>query len=435
MTQAETSETATERLTLLTRLAQTFNSSLDLDEVLNRVMDEVIAAVRAERGFVMLGGTGVNEARDRPAFRVARGMDQRAIEDPSFQVSRGVVERVAAEGQPVLTSDAQHDDRFSMRQSIVSLGLRSILCVPLVVRGQVTGVIYVDNRLHAGIFTQSDLDLLTAIASSAAIAIENARLYQAAVATGRLERELQMARDLQSGLMPRETPQAPGWEFVARWQPARQVAGDYYDFIPAPDGQIGIVVADVADKGMAAAIFMALTRSTVRASLANAPSPAEGIARANRLICADAAGGMFVTLFYAQLDLSTGQLTYVNAGHDPAILCSDDTDRCAILERTGLILGVDENAVYTQLAVQLGPGDCVLLYTDGVVEAALESAPDDFFGREHLFDLVTQYRSGSASELVSALDRALQGFIGPTGPFDDITMVAIKRVRELNPPR
>ena len=357
------------------RLAQAFNSSLDLDQVLGRVMDEVIAAVHAERGFVML-----HEAGGRLAFRVARGIDQRTIEDPSFQISRGVLAQVAAEGRPVLTSDAQHDDRFSMRQSIVTLGLRSILCVPLVVRDQVTGVIYVDNRLHAGIFTPADLELLTAIASSAAIAIENARLYQAAVETGRLERELQMARELQAGLIPHETPQAPGWEFVARWQPARQVAGDFYDFIPAAGDHIGIVVADVADKGMAAAIFMALTRSTVRASLAGAPSPAEGIARANRLICADAAGGMFVTLFYAELDPLTGQLTYVNAGHDPAILCADAQDRCTILERTGLVLGVDADAVYTQRTVQLEPGDCVLLYTDGVTDAALDASPDERFG-------------------------------------------------------
>ena len=343
MTGSESPDSSTVRLALLVRLAQAFNSSLDLDQVLGRVMDEVIAAVRAERGFVML-----HEAGGRLAFRVARGIDQRTIEDPSFQISRGVLAQVAAEGRPVLTSDAQHDDRFSMRQSIVSLGLRSILCVPLVVRDQVTGVIYVDNRLHAGIFMPADLELLTAIASSAAIAIENARLYQAAVETGRLERELQMARELQAGLIPHESPQAPGWEFVARWQPARQVAGDFYDFIPAAGDHIGIVVADVADKGMAAAIFMALTRSTVRASLAGAPSPADGIARANRLICADAAGGMFVTLFYAELDPLTGQLTYVNAGHDPAILCSNDRGRCTILERTGLVLGVDEDAVYTQ---------------------------------------------------------------------------------------
>jgi sigma-B regulation protein RsbU (phosphoserine phosphatase) len=422
VTGAEPEAISTERLALLIRLAQAFSSTLDLDQVLSRVMDEVIAAVHAERGFVML-----QEAENRLAFRVARGIDQHAIEDPSFQVSRGVLARVAAAGQPVLTSDAQHDDRFSMRQSIMSLGLRSILCVPLIVRDQVTGVIYVDNRLHAGIFTPADLDLLAAIASSAAIAIENARLYQAAVETGRLERELQMARELQAGLLPHETPHAPGWEFVARWQPARQVAGDFYDFIPVAGGQIGVVIADVADKGLAAAIFMALTRSTVRASLASAPSPAEGIARANRLICADAAAGMFVTLFYGQLDPATGQLTYVNAGHDPAILCANDGDRCALLERTGLILGVDTEAVYGQRTVQLEAGDCVLLYTDGVTDAALDTAPDDRFGSARLAALVEAHHGAAAAELVAALDRALQPYIGPAGPFDDVTLVAIRR--------
>jgi sigma-B regulation protein RsbU (phosphoserine phosphatase) len=200
-----------------------------------------------------------------------------------------------------------------------------------------------------------------------------------------------------SHLIPHETPHAPGWEFVARWQPARQVAGDFYDFIPAPGGQIGLVIADVADKGMAAAIFMALTRSTVRASLAGAVSPAEGIARANRLICADATNGMFVSLFYAQLDPTTGSFTYVNAGHDPAIVCADDKDRCTLLERTGLILGVDEDAVYTQHTAQLEPGDCVLLYTDGVTDAALDASPDDCFGHERLHALVEAHHSAPAA--------------------------------------
>lgn len=126
-----------DRLALLYRLSQTFNSSLDLDEVLNRVMDEVIAATRAERGFVMLHETG-----ERPVFRVARGMDQNTIDDPQFQISRSVVERVAREGQPILTSDAQRDDRFSMRQSVKVLGLRSILCVPLKIKDRVSGVVF-----------------------------------------------------------------------------------------------------------------------------------------------------------------------------------------------------------------------------------------------------------------------------------------------------
>jgi sigma-B regulation protein RsbU (phosphoserine phosphatase) len=311
-----------DRLALLYRLSHTFNSSLDLDEVLNRVMDEVIAVTRAERGFVML-----HEADGSPVFRVARGMDQSTIDDPQFQISRSVVERVADEGQSVLTSDAQRDDRFSMRESVRNLGLRSILCVPLRVKDKVLGVVYVDNRLQVGIFIQADLELLTSIASSAAIAIENARLYQVAVEKGRMVRELQMAYEVQAGLLPRETPQIPGWELAARWQPAREVAGDYYDFISLDGGQLGLVIADVSDKGMPAALFMALTRSTVRASIGRASSPADGIAHANRLICADSTGGMFVTLFYALLNPTTGEFTYVNAGHNPPLLCRADQEQ------------------------------------------------------------------------------------------------------------
>lgn len=163
---------SSDRLALLYRLSQTFNSSLDLDEVLNRVMDEVVAATRAERGFVML-----RQADGSLLFCVARGMDQETIDDPQFQVSRSVVEQVAREGQPVQTSDAQLDDRFSSRTSVQGLRLRSILCVPLKHKDQVSGVVYVDNRLQVDVFTPADLELLTAIASSAAIAIENARLF------------------------------------------------------------------------------------------------------------------------------------------------------------------------------------------------------------------------------------------------------------------
>jgi len=148
--------------------------------------------------------------------------------------------------------------------------------VPLQLKGATRGVIYADNRLQAGIFTQADLELLSAIASSAAIAIENARLYQVAVEKGRMERELQVAREVQTSLIPRRTPDVDGWDFAARWKPALEVSGDFYDFIPA-DGRLGIVIADVSDKGMPAALFMALSRSIVRASVTPLHPPADAI--------------------------------------------------------------------------------------------------------------------------------------------------------------
>jgi sigma-B regulation protein RsbU (phosphoserine phosphatase) len=429
------SQPSSDRLALLYRLSQTFNSSLDLDTVLNRVMDEVIAATRAGRGFVML-----READGRLVFRVARGMDQKTIDDPQFQISRSVVERVAREGQPILTSDAQRDDRFSMRQSVMALRLRAILCVPLKIKDQVSGVVYVDNRLQTGIFTQPDLELLTAIASSAAIAIENARLYQVAVEKGRMERELQMAYETQAGLLPRETPQVTGWEFAARWRPAREVAGDYYDFIPVdvnpakgsePSPGLGIVIADVSDKGMPAALFMALTRSIVRASVGRAPSPADGIAHANRLICADSIGGMFVTLFYALLDPERGEITYVNAGHNPPLLYRQSDrakqEQLAELTRTGMAMGVVADSSFEQRTVRLNPGDFILLYTDGVTEAT--DAHGREFGMERLRRAVVDQCRAPAADIVAALERAVHDFTGSTAPFDDVTIVAIKSLR------
>ncbi len=419
MTTTDSQQLSSDRLALLYRLSQTFNSSLDLDEVLNRVMDEVIAATRAERGFVML-----READERLAFRVARGMDRQTIDEPQFQVSRSVVERVALEGQPILTSDAQTDDRFSMRQSVMNLRLRSILCVPLQIKDQVSGVVYVDNRLQTGIFTQADLDLLTAIASSAAVAIENARLYQVAVEKGRLERELQMAREVQASLLRHETPQITGWEFVARWRPAREVAGDYYDFIAGDKGQIGLVIADVTDKGMPAALFMALTRSIVRASVASASSPAEGIARANPLICADSTRGMFVTLFYASLNPTARELTYVNAGHNPPLLCRAGQDQPTGLALTGLPLGIKADAPYEQRTLYLIPGDFIILYTDGVTDAMNPAGQD--FGMQRLQRVLRDHCRSSAADILAALEAAIDGFTGPTPPFDDMAIVVIR---------
>jgi putative nucleotidyltransferase with HDIG domain len=162
-----------DRLDLVYRLTQTFNSSLDLDQVLNQVIDEVIILLKAERGFVML-----LDGSENLKFRSARGIDQQTIEKPDFQISRSIVERVKNEGTPVLTVDAQKDDRFSQQLSIVTKGLRSILCVPLKSKEKLIGVIYVDNRLVSGVFKSDDLDLLNTLAASAAIAIENAGLFK-----------------------------------------------------------------------------------------------------------------------------------------------------------------------------------------------------------------------------------------------------------------
>jgi sigma-B regulation protein RsbU (phosphoserine phosphatase) len=409
-----------DRLATLYRVSQAFNSTLDLGEVLNRVMDETIAVTRAERGFLML-----READGSLGFRVARGMDQKTIDAPEFEVSRGVVERVAREGTPTLTSDAQSDSWLGSRTSVRALGLRAVLCVPMQVKGTTIGVIYVDNRLQAGIFSPGDIELLTGIAANAAIAIDNARLYLIAVEKGRLERELQVAREVQASLIPRDTPHIPGWEFAALWHPAREVSGDFYDFIPCSATRLAVVIADVADKGMPAALFMANTRSLIRSIVSHPTPPAEALAAANRLLFADASGGMFVTLCLVQLDPGTGAVEYVNAGHNPPLYYRSNAGMLTPLERTAMPLGIDLEQAFAQGALALEPGDFILLYTDGVTEAT--NAAMEEFGIERLVRVVESNRQNRARELLAALEAELGDFVGASLPADDVTVAIVRR--------
>lgn len=410
-----------ERLALLFRISQTFNSSLDFDQVLNLVMDEVIAATRAERGFLMLGGS-----EEGLSFRAARGLDQNTIDEPESQVSMGVIERVAREKRPMLTSNAQDEDWLSDRKSVAVLGLRSVLCVPLLLKGVTQGVIYVDNRIQAGIFNQADLELMRAIAASAAVAIENARLYQVAVEKGRLEREIQLALEVQTRLLSEAVPQLKGWDIATCWIPARQVSGDFYDFISSNQEQLCLAIADVSDKGMPAALYMALTRSVIRASLLHAASPAEGITYANRLICNDAAYGMFVTLFYALINPQTGEMQYVNAGHNPPLHYRTRDGQLARLTRTGMALGIDDTIIYEQHSVHVDSGDLILFYTDGLTEAINQQNQE--FGEARLKATLLEHKHATASEIVSVLQDSIASFAGNNEPFDDITMVVARRL-------
>jgi sigma-B regulation protein RsbU (phosphoserine phosphatase) len=410
-----------DRLATLYRISQTFNSSLDLEEVLNRVMDEVIQITQGERGFLMLCESG-----GKMSFKAARGLDQQTITSPEFQVSRGVVERVANEGRSILTSDAQTDEWLSTRESVRALNLRAVLAVPIQLKNECKGVIYVDNRIQTGIFRPADIELLEGIASSAAIAIENARLYQVAVEKGRLEREIQLARDVQSNLIPRTTPQISGWDFAALWHPARQVSGDFFDFIPLQQGMFGIVIADVTDKGMPAALFMAHARSVIRASVIGLFPPAEGIALANHLICTDPTEGMFVSLFYAQLDPEKSELIYVNGGHNPPLYYRSASNDLIELPRTGYPLGIEDESDYGQGLIQLQKGDVLLMYTDGATEAMNEAY--DLFGKDRLCKVLLEHKSAGTEEIQSSINNAISKFIGSTEPSDDVTLVVVKKL-------
>jgi sigma-B regulation protein RsbU (phosphoserine phosphatase) len=240
------------------------------------------------------------------------------------------------------------------------------------------------------------------------------------------KRELEMAVRVQSQLIPLHLPEIPGWEFAALWQPAKEVSGDYYDFIPNK-GRMGVVVADVSGKGMPAALFMASTRSILRAKATAFMSPVENLTQANLLLCADAAGkGMFVTLFYAEVEPEGSALSYVSCGHNPPFWYRSDRREIVELDPTGTVLGMREDAVYGVKQIEVGRGDVLAFYTDGFTEAFNER--QELFGDDRMKQVLSRHAGEPPARLLEAIQRDLEAFVGAAPQSDDRTIVIAKRV-------
>ena len=298
------------------------------------------------------------------------------------------------------------------------------LAAPILLEGRVLGTLTVNRPPGSTPFGHDEARLLLLFANQAAIAIENARLYALAVEKGRLDGEVSAARRLQQSLMPKRAPRVQGFQLAGLWRPALEMSGDWYDFFPLPNRRWGIVIADVSGKGVAAALFMALSRSILRASAAVSTTAEGAVERANRLIAADSDDGTFVTAVFGILDARARSFVYVNAGHNPPMWFHAGTQHLEYLTRTGLPLGIDEKLRFRAREIELQPGDLLYFYTDGVTEAI--DASEEMFGAERLEAIIARTcPRGDARGLVQAVDRELRGFTGSHLPYDDITMVAL----------
>lgn len=240
----------------------------------------------------------------------------------------------------------------------------------------------------------------------------------------RYAKELEIAKGIQQSFLPDSAPAIPGIELVAKNVPALEVGGDFYDFIPVGENQWGLVIADVSGKGVPAALFMALSRTLIRASTLVNADPAPSIGHANRMIYADAKSDMFVTLFYAILDARTMTLDYVNAGHNPPLLLQDKSSDVVLLKAKGIALGVIDEVDLQSVKVDLKPGDVLVLYTDGVTEAINDS--EEEFGEERLQDVIAAHRHRPAQEILSAILAAIAAFAGDRPQYDDITIMVLR---------
>jgi serine phosphatase RsbU (regulator of sigma subunit)/anti-sigma regulatory factor (Ser/Thr protein kinase) len=301
------------------------------------------------------------------------------------------------------------------------------LVVPLVTHGELVGILSLGPRLSEQEYSREDRKLLDDLAGYAAPAVRVAQLVQQQKAEvqerSRLEQELKVATLIQQQFLPKELPKLPGWDVAAYYQPAREVGGDFYDFIELPDGQVGIVVGDVTDKGVPAALIMAKTHSILRADAPRLVAPSQVLARANTLLAAEMPPNMFVTCLYAVLDPPTGRLRYANAGH-PLPYRRSSSGEVEELRATGMPLGLLDGMVYEENETVLAPGDTVLLHSDGVAEAHGEDR--EMFGFPRLAAMVAKDESGA--DLIDDVLAHLSTFVGPTAEQeDDITLVTVQR--------
>ena len=299
-----------------------------------------------------------------------------------------------------------------------------LFTVPLSVKADVFGVLLFQDTSGGRRFRTRRLEIINGIAQQAALAIQNDRLQKEMVARERLETEVQLARQIQQTFIPESLPHPSGWELAARWKTARQVGGDFYDVMELPNQKLGLFIADVADKGMPAALFMALTRTLMRAAVIETPSPAEALQRVNTLLIPDTSQGMFVTAVYAVLDQNNGELIYANAGHNPPlwVKANGEIER---LTRTGVALGATEARTISESSIRLGSGESVLFYTDGLTEEF--SSDGELFGEARLIDAVRANSSSSADAMLDSVEASLNAFVGSNPLSDDLTMLVVRR--------
>jgi serine phosphatase RsbU (regulator of sigma subunit) len=336
-----------------------------------------------------------------------------------LKLGEGVVGLVVETGSGRIIPDVTLEPRYFKARA----DTRSELAAPITLNERVIGAFNLESD-QVDAFSQSDLEVLHYFANAAAIAIEKAVLHEQLVEKKRIESQLEVARQVQASLLPDRPPEPEGFDIAAVNLPTYEVGGDYYDFIDLGEGNIGVAVADVAGKGVPAALIMATFRAALRTQVRNDFAIAQIIRKVNYLLWESTSDSQFVTAVYGVLDTKTGRFTYTNAGHNPPMLVKLD-GTLVELNRGGPALGVFDSAHYEEALVEVQIGDTLVLYTDGVIEAAADDGRE--FGTKRLQNTITAASDLSAFKTNRAILDATRAFSGTDSFADDFTIVVIKR--------
>lgn len=401
------------QLGALVRAGRELAGHCPLEELFPLILKLTIEAVKASRGTVItVEANGEHKAR--------------AVHGEGLRISTAVRDRVMEQRKSLLVRDTSADLDFADRHSILAQEIRSFLAVPLQTDEQVIGFIYLDSPRLLREFTADDLNLVTVMANIAAIRIEHARLIEAEKAQLLLARELERAAEIQRRLLPAKPPDIASLDLAGYNTPCRTVGGDYYDFLPYPDGRFALLIGDVSGKGMSAALLMSSLQARCRVVFEGPGELSAQVSHLNRITAANCPGNCFITFCAVVLDPANGELRYCNAGHNAPLLLHAD-GRIESLEPTGLILGIVPSATYEEKTCRFSHGDLLLLFSDGVTESC-KPGVDEEFGEERLGALLRDQQGQPAANILNAIKAEIASFTGGTPAADDVTLVTACRL-------
>lgn len=412
----------------LFQVAQAVTSLNTLDDILAAIVRITPILVGVERCLILVRDEqsgafrpakayGVSAVDGQAMFSLYYPPDSFPLIDAVRERNEVVVQTVGRDAAPLIPPE--------LAACFLGRGERRVMAAPASIKGELLGVVLLEEadgerRVHG-----RRLEIVNGIAHQVALAIQNDRLQQARLERERLDRELQLAHEIQSAFIPETLPELAGWELAATWRAAREVAGDFYDVFTLPDGRLALIVADVADKGMPAALFMAVTRTLVRAAALDDPAPDSVLERVNNLLEPDARHGMFVTALYGVLSPQTGELAYASAGHNPPFLLRAGNGQIERFNTGGIALGVLSDIEIPAHKTYLDPGDLLVCYTDGVTEAF--SPAGEAYGEERLQATVRSLAGLPAAAVLEAIERSVAEFVGEQPAADDSTLVVVRR--------
>ena len=413
------------KLEILLRISKSLGHEIQLDPLLKLIVAEVTAAMQADRSTLFL----VDRRKpDELVSRVAEGMVAQEIR---IRFGIGIAGTTAQTQQTINIPDAYNDIRFNPAFD-KSSGFRtkSILSTPIVNQSNhLIGVVQVLNKKAGGAFTKEDEQFLDAICVQLSIALERAEMVQAYLQSQIVTKSLELAKEIQMGLVPKDFPALPEFKEIdiyATIIPALEVGGDLYDFFPLDQDRICFIIGDVSDKGIPAALFMAMARTAFKMSaIASPESIGLTMGRVNQFLCESNPQQMFVTGFAGILDLRTGRVDYADAGHEPPFILQPDGKVLKVDKVGGIVLGFMPGMAFKSGVMQLNPGEALVLYTDGVTEAM--NVGHQLFGAEAIEETLARSGENADSEtIIKVLLREMSMFVGEAHQSDDITMLVIK---------